>query len=401
VRLHSRIFSSFSLKSTLWGILIALAIGAFIFTGFGSLRFESLWGMSDTTAAQVGQQVVTTSELAHAWGPGQRGSALEVQARQQQLLDSLINQKILVDVAVQSGFLVSEDEIVEFLRKVPSFQDPQSHTFSYALFQNFLAAQQINQQEFYKDIKNQLLVHKLQGIFALPLPLPPDQLKKLYDLSRTVFHLEYMSLEPTTALIEAKAQEKAKAFLQDPKNQSILDQRYEARKNSFTTPESFDAHTLLISYEGAQHSLSKRTKEEALQLAKQLRSKLTKKSQDWAYFSQQWNDDVGAKSQGGVRTAITEQSVDKESWQTLQQITTKTPLSDVIETPFGYRIWHKIAYHPAQTQAKEEVKKLLALEWAQEEIKGQIAQKIIQDVQEVFHKKRELNPILQEYGLVW
>ncbi len=364
MRLNTKIFSSVSTKSFVFGFVILMACAAFVFTGFGSLNPGNLFGLDPNTAAQVGSEkidmqqfsAVISSQLSAETPPEQR------RALAQQVIQQMIQEKVLAEQAKKIGWLVSDSEMTVLIKSVQQFQNPQTKQFDIQLFKNYVASQSMSELSFYAFLKQQLEIQKMRNLIYLPSPLPSKLTEEQNKINNTEFNLQYAIVSIPDAILKAKISEQAKKYADDKTNEANLNELYQNSKNQFQQKAQVKAQSILISYKTAQRAQGdalKRTQNEAKSLIKQIENKL-KSGSDFSSLASVTNDDLASKNNKGNIGFVDETNIDSTSAKAVLALTPQSPLSAIIETPFGYRIFKFIEGKPAVSKKFNDIKLQLA-----------------------------------------
>jgi peptidyl-prolyl cis-trans isomerase D len=407
VRLNTKIFSSVSTKSFVFGFVILMACAAFVFTGFGSLNPGNLFGLDPNTAAQVGSEkidmqqfsAVISSQLSADTPPEQR------RALAQQVIQQMIQEKVLAEQAKKIGWLASDSEMTVLIKSVPQFQNPQTKQFDIQLFKNYVASQQMSELSFYAFLKQQLEIQKMRNLLYLPSPFPSKLAETQNKINNTEFNLQYAIISIPDATLKTKISEQAKKYAEDKANQSNLNELFQNSKNQFQQKAQVKAQSILISYKTAQRAQGealKRTQDDAKNLVNQIESKL-KSGSDFSTLASETNDDLSAKNNKGNIGFVDETNIDPKSAQAVLALTSQNPLSGIIETPFGYRIFKFVEGKPAISKTFDDVKLQLAEQLLGNQVKQKFDTDLQKDINDAITAKNisKLNTILSENKISW
>jgi len=194
MHINTRMFSSLNARSLVFGIVIVAAVLAFVFTGFGSLKFSNLSSLDPNTAAKVGGEKIDMQQFASAMmtQSSTNFNTEQKNALAHRVLSQLVMQQILVQQSNAIGWVPSEDEIAAFIRAVPAFQNNDTKQFDIKLFKNYVADQQISELSFYAYLQQQLALQKIQNLLILPAVPSTKILDVQNQINNTEFHLQYM-----------------------------------------------------------------------------------------------------------------------------------------------------------------------------------------------------------------
>lgn len=407
MRLNTRIFSSVSTKSFIFGFVILMACAAFVFTGFGSLNPGNLFGLDPNTAAQVGSEkidmqqfsAIISSQLSAETPPEQRKAVVH------QVIQQMIQEKVLAEQAKKIGWIASDSEMTVLIKSVPQFQNPQTKQFELQLFKNYIASQQMSELSFYAFLKQQLEIQKMRNLLYLPSPLPNKLAETQNKINNTEFNLQYVIVSIPDSTLKAKISEQAKKYADDKTNQSNLNALFQNSKNQFQQKAQIKVQSILISYKTAQRAQGdalNRTQDDAKNLVNQIKNKL-KSGADFSTLASETNDDLAAKNNKGNIGYVDETNIDPKSAQAVLTLNVQNPLSSVIETPFGYRIFKFVEGKPAVSKTFNDVKVQLAEQLLSNQIKQKFDTELQKDIHEAITAKNisKLNAILSENKISW
>ena len=407
MRLGTRIFSSVNAKSIIFGAVIIFACVAFIFTGFGSLHIANLGSVPPNTAATVGSVSIEMNELSNVMmeqgltnlsGPEKKMAVAEI-------LGQLIQQKILANESLKMGWEVTEEEVGFAIRSIPLFQDPTTHQFSFAFFKRYLANQQMSEIEFYNYLKTQLSLQQMESLIYFPVVIPPAAVKMQYEMAHTEFNLRYAIINLPENIIADKIKKASEIYAKDFGHAAELQDLYAKEKDRFNQKAQTRVRSILISYQGASRAQGeslKRTKNDALKIMQDIQNKL-KKGAPFEKLAVEFNDDDKAKQKQGDLGFVDETNIDTVSLHSISLLNTKNILSDIIDTPFGYRLFQYVDNKPAIEKTYQDVVVDLAKEAIgnkvkeQEEVifQNQLAQSLATQNITI------INKLLADNGLSW
>ncbi|WP_158999510.1 peptidylprolyl isomerase [Pigmentibacter ruber] len=407
MRLNTKIFSSVSTKSFVLGFIIITAVVAFVFTGFGRLNPTGLFGLDPNTAAQVGSEkiemqqfaAIISSQLNQDTPPEQR----KMLARQ--LIQRMIQEKVLAEEAKNLGWNVSDVEMATLIRSIPQFQNPKTQQFDMQAFKNYIASQQMSELSFYSFLKQQLEIQKFNNLLYLPTPISTNIAEIQNKINSTEFKLQYALITLPDAILKQKVLEESQKYVNDKNNLNNLTQLYNNSKNQFSQKAQVKALTILISHKDAQRAQGealKRTPTEAKKLIEEIQAQLAKGA-DFAKLAKDKNDDVNAKNNGGNIGFIDESNMDPKSVSAALSLTAQKPLSTIVETPFGFRIFKFVEGKPAITKSFDDVKLQLAEQLIGSDIRQKLEANLLKEVNETLSAKNiaKLNTILTENKITW
>lgn len=407
MRVGTKMFSSVNVKSVAFGSVIVFACIAFIFTGFGSLRIGTLGSMSPNIAAKVDSLSIEMQEFINMLNRQQQSQpAIQDQKfLAMEVLKHMVEKKILANESLKIGFNVSDNEIASAIKTISAFQDPQTNQFSLELFKTYLKSQHIQEIDFYNYVRNELDVTNMESLLALPAVVTDAMVNFQYEMDNTEFNLEYAIVNLPEHAYQKKLQEVAEKYANDLVNLKPLQDLYVQQKDKFDKNAQTQVRTILISFKTAERAQGQgleRTKEEARALAESIQLKI-KQGAKFSTLASQYNDDSVAKNKKGDIGFVDESTIDPISFQEIKKLNPQNLYSSVIETPFGFRLFEYLDFHPAIKKEFEDVKVQLAKDLVLNEVKAQAEREFQNQLMAALVSKNitQINTLLVENNLTW
>ncbi|MDB6096599.1 MAG: parvulin peptidyl-prolyl isomerase [Francisellaceae bacterium] len=332
--------------------------------------------------------------------------------------DILVQKAVLVAGALKKGFRVSEEEIAEFIKTMPYFQE--EGQFSKEKYHQVLAQHAIKESNFVKDLQQSLLITQfLQGLtlsnFYTSFEL--NQMAEIFDQKRD-FDVINISLERFKKEIQPKTHELEnyytanKSQFMSPELVNLqyiklslkqimdnievspqeLQDYYKENIANFTLPEKINARHILISFSAAEDEAKAKTKIESL-------IEKLKNGEDFKALVKEYSDDKGSNTKEGELGWFEKGDMVPEFEEAAFKLSTPNEISPVVKTQYGFHLIQLIDKKPETTQAFELVKKLI-----EEQIKRQKAEPILtQQYEELntlaYENHSNLNVISEKMGL--
>jgi peptidyl-prolyl cis-trans isomerase D len=181
-----------------WGLLLAIA-ATFVFWG-GSSSFDSA-GAATTDAAVVDGEKIPATEALKAWNDTQQrwgqqfGTEIPDAQRariQENILDSLVLEKLLDTRLANLKYGVSDAKVVDEIHRIPSFQN--EGVYDPTLAKELLAQNRITTGEFERSIRANLLRNQLQQGIGNSNFLTPAESRRLGNLENEEREVQYVEL---------------------------------------------------------------------------------------------------------------------------------------------------------------------------------------------------------------
>ncbi|AYR19602.1 SurA N-terminal domain-containing protein [Alcaligenes faecalis] len=387
-------------------VLLVLILPSFILIGVSGY---SSYVSGDSDIVKVGDSAITSQEFDRArrmqLDDMQRNNpsgfdlaqADSLESRRA-LLESLIDQRVQIEVATADRFNVSDIALRDHIATMPEFQE--NGVFSPTLYSQVLASAGIDARDFEQSQRGQLALQRVLGPVAASTSMLPSVMNKLEialteergvrtrrfltrDFEPQVqisdadlqawYDANKQSLElPQQVKVEYLLLNEAAAFkdLPTPTDEQ-LKQYYEQNKARYVQPGRVNiSHILLNVPAGASDS----EREAAQTKARELAEKAQANKDDFADLARANSQDEGSAREGGELGWIS-----KGSWPSVLENAVfalkKGDVSGVIEGPNGFHIFKINEVQPEQGESFEQARSKV-----QEEVRKQLASERFADM---------------------
>lgn len=338
-------------------------------------------GVDGNTAAQVGSQVISLVELQRVVDNLNQQTGNEQGRREANIqsgLNQLIQERVILEEAVRIGWAASDKEVGQWVRRRPEFQNEETKKFEHAKYKKFMKSGYVSELDFLKQGRDSVALEKMASLMFLPEVTPTSILTDRAIRDATEFNLEFALVVPSSSVLDEKLAAEAKAYADDTANEARLKEAWEASKSEFVRPAQVRALSILIAHKDAQRAegeAKNRTREEALALITTIKEKI-KAGESFANIAGSSNDDANAKLAKGDIGWIDSTNIDPATSGAAFQLSNEKRDSDIIETPFGYRLlrWQETRERIEKTY--EDVKIELAERAVSERVKNTLASEI-------------------------
>lgn len=199
-----------------WLVILLLGVGvlAFVMVGVGPQGGQN----QVVTIAEVNGHPITYSELERHYYrmlqtyrqlSGGRLSPADIEALnlRGQLLDELINQRLLLQRARELGLRVSDEELVDGIARNPAFQS--AGRFDRDVYEQTLLRQGLTPGEFEAQQREALVIRKLQDLIQHSIPVTASEIEERYRSDNEEIALDFVRLKTDDFLegIEIKDEE--------------------------------------------------------------------------------------------------------------------------------------------------------------------------------------------------
>ena len=327
-----------------------------------------------------------------------------------QLLGSLINQMAVVIGLQNSGFIITDEYLVNVVKNDANFQD--NGKFSVAKYANFLQKISLTELEYQQYLRKYFLIDQLRSGLLLSsfVPLPEvDNFIAKWNQSRNfgfviVPFKRFIQAEVTEQAIEEHYNKNKKSYV-TPSTVSIayldvtahtlvnkvkinrdeLYKYYQEHTEYYTLPSLVNIRHILIA---APTASMKEKNNAARSQAEDLLARL-KLGQDFTKLAKEYSHDQNSASDGGNLGWIGKGEVDADFEQAAFNLAISGDLSDLVQSKFGYHIIQLIDKRESKTSNFEQV-----MDQVTKHYKEEIAQAKLQDLYEELS-----NPIIANEDL--
>ena len=425
----------------IFGILII----PFAFVGVNSYFRSS----TDNNVAKVNDVEITTNDFSQGFQNYRRrmqslmGENFDPEHFDQpivrrQFLDSLIDQKLIEQASEQSGLTVDNDHLAAAIREIPAFQV--DGVFNADVYQSRLQAQGTSAQEFESRMRSQLLLGQFPDAITSSAIATDSELAQFVafeDQQRSFKALVVNAnadSSPEKAGETADGKPVAEAKLAEPEAEAIqawydshpqlfrsqeqvtieyieldaskLDEdvtpdddqlraRFEEQKSRFVTPETrLASHILIEVAPGADAATVETARQTAADLAKRARD-----GEDFAALAKEYSKDAGSASMGGDLGWIEPGFMVKAFEDGLYAMTKDAPISDPVQTSFGWHVIQLRDIRPPEGMTFEEARETLLAEFLKETQERKYLELADRLVDLIYEDPTTLNSAAEELGL--
>lgn len=354
----------------------------------------ALWGINqyfdggkEAPAARVNDADISQQRLQQAFsqqqqrlremlGANYRPEMFPEEKMRQQVLDGLIEQELLVQIARNSGMQIGDPLLAATIHNIPGFQV--GAQFSQEAYDRTLRARGMSPAGFEADVRRDMLTqqfyagivrsdfatplerHEMQrlqgqqrdiGFLVLPVAdfmaqaeVSDDEVQKYYETQSALF---MQPEQVSVAYIELSA---AKIAASIAVGEEELRARYEAQKSNYSAPEERHARHILIRIEtGAAAEAEAAARAEIEKLLAELRG-----GADFAELARKHSQDPGSAAAGGDLGFFGRGVMDKAFEETTFALKAGE-LSEPVRSVFGYHLIKLEEIRGGETKPFDEV----------------------------------------------
>lgn len=332
--------------------LFLIIIASFLFTGFDGVGLSSSREVAnvDGTAITTREYQTALSRQIDFFNQMMGGNLTQQQIEQmgikKTVLDTLIQQKLMLNAADKIGFAISQNEIKSEIKNLPYFQN--NGQFDVSLYRNMLQSNGYVPARFEELIADDIKQQKLEGLFT-NLLVSENAIKDIVKFKNSAISVQGIriprqALSPLISVSETEIRE----FAAKEENQPQLESLYAEDFAKYNKPEEVKARHILIRGDG----------QDALEKAQKIKSSLTRAN--FIRVANKETEDESGKDNGGDLGWFAKGRMVPEFEEEAFKLK-KGQISDPVKTSFGYHIIlvedKKAAQVTTIDQAKNELAK--------------------------------------------
>lgn len=311
----------------LWLVIFVFIL--FVFVDFGGTVGRG-GALPPEAAATVGDMEISYREFERSYRQAENayrqayGAEFTSEVASQlglplQVLNQLVNERILLAEAERMGLTVTDEEVRQAIVELPELQRDGKFIGREA-YQDLLAANRLSADQFHAALRDQLLTQKVRTVLAETLFVPPADVEQAYREAAERATIRYAAVPTSRFAAEAgpDAAEVASYFAAHREQFRLPERRivryllagtaevagtltidpadvrraYDEDPASTTRPEQVRARHILLRTSAERDAAAARA------LASELMARL-EVGEDFATLARQYSDDPGSKERGG------------------------------------------------------------------------------------------------------
>ena len=309
------------------------------------------------------------------------------------VLNSLVQQKLMVNLADELKLDVSQEQIKEEIKTAPFFQT--NNKFDVNKYKGLLAANGFTPQKYEETEKERLSLIELTKVFDSIL-LSKKSVKEEQEFQNSMATVYAVSFdkESMTKYLPV-SDEEVKAFASDPKNESVLKSVYDTMSGEFNKKESVTANHILLKINGDEKATLKK--------AQDLRKKLS--PSNFINMAKKHTDEEAGKSTGGDLGTFEKGRMVPE-FEKVAFSQKVGSISQPVKTQFGYHLIYVTKKTPAVNKTLEQVKDQVALKHLRKTKRDELAEfnkKLKIELKNLLVQKnfKKLEELSKKYGFTF
>ena len=420
-----------SIRDRLHGI-IAVFIFAILIIPFAFVGVSSYFTSGSVNAvAVVNDQEITANEFNQSFqnyrrrlqaqlGPSYDADLFDQAIVRREFLDQMINQELLVQVANEAGLTVTNERLSAEIRNSAAFEV--DGEFNADIYQQRLAAQGMTVPQFEQEMRSSLILDQFpnaignsaiatrweledyarladqqRAFSALIVPATVDEESEIAEEDIVAWYEENQSdyLSEEQVVIEYLELDAAEIGGAVEVSEEALRARFEEQQARFITPEARLASHILIEVDPEAPEVEIET---ARKLAEEL-SERAKAGEDFAALASEFSQDAGSASSGGDLGWVEPGYMVKSFEDGLYELTEENPLSEPVQTRFGWHVIQLREIRPSEGMSFTEARDILLEEYQAEEDERRFLEQADRMIDIIYEDPTTLSAAAEELGL--
>ncbi len=408
-----------NIRDNAQGVIAKIIIG-FICLTFAMFGVDALFGISGggKTVAEVNgveideREVLTAMDLRRRQIYAQMGdqidpSMIDEKVLRAQVTESLVNRKLLLQLADEYKLAFSDDQINNLIVNTPEFQV--DGRFDPAVFENIVRTQGFGPRQFTSFVREEMLIQHLQSGFLNSAFITSAELDRVVRLEKQTRDIAWLTLpaEKFGSEIEISEERIASRYnagrdrFRTPEavrveyvelNRDVLAEQvqvseeevrasFEQQLDAVKQAEERDAQHILISTEEV------RSEEEALALAQDIRARI-EQGLSFEDAAREFSEDAGTAEDGG-RLGYIPRGMFSEKFEVPLFSLEVGKVSEPVRTGYGYHLMRVNAVRMEESPEYAELRERIAAELRRSRADQLYAEKV-QELAEISYESGDL-----------
>jgi len=311
-----------------------------------------------------------------------------------QVLNGMIERKMLLEAAHRTGVRVSDEELAEKIQGMAPFQK-NGQFVGAAEYASVLASYGMTVDQFERGYREDMMMDKYAALVGASLVIPEDRLKSQWEAQNEKAKIEYVlipsgKLAPAASGAPSDAELKSffdqnRELFRQPERRKLkyliveeaklrekmkpspadIQAYYDAHADEFPSPERVHAaHVLIKAGKDATPAQDAAAKKKAEDVAARAR-----KGEDFALLARTYSEDAGSKAQGGDLPPFARGAMVKP-FEEAAFAMAPGEIRGPVKSDFGYHVIKMIAKLPAGKQSVADATPRIVAALSRDQIKN-------------------------------
>ncbi len=316
---------------------------------------------------------------------------LDSKKLKQNILNDLINQVAIIKGLERNGFLVTDEQLINFLKEDPKFQN--KGIFVKQKYLNFLKTVKISDQNYQNFLRQNLLLNQFRNSILFSNVVTMDDVNNFLYKWFQVRDFGYLII-PRSKFIKTVNKEEINNYYQANKTSLLFPERikiayidvsanklkkqividknklynyYKEHPEYYTLPELVNVRHILIPSMSSNDNDDVKQQEQAINILSKLKS-----GDNFQELAKKYSKDPGSASKGGDLGWIGKGEIDDNFDAVAFALNKAGDLSEVIKSKFGYHIIQLLEKRPATVTEFAQVIEKVTQHYKEEEIQPKL-----------------------------
>jgi len=341
--------------------LFVVIVVSFVFWGVGGQ------GPTSSVVAIVDGKRITDTEFQKEmrfYTGGRTVSDEEYASLSQQVLQGIIERKLLLNEADRLGLEVSDDEVMRQIYKIEAFQK-EDGSFSLEMYERYLKLSGTDDVKFREGLYESLLAQKVVSLAEAGAQVDPTELRQSYIEENTKLELTWIKVTDAAFMSDvAITDDEVEVF--SAANPTRIENTYNAQfERRFNEPRKATLHTILLRSD-IEGVAPEAVKERMDGIVAEIEG-----GAEFALMAKRYSEDLTA-TEGGLLGTQAEDQLDP-AVATAVFAVKAGELTGMVETARGYQVFWVEEIIDAKVTTLEEATPLLAKEILQGDAAPELA----------------------------
>jgi peptidyl-prolyl cis-trans isomerase D len=345
-----------------WVMIFLFAIITIVFAiNFGP--WAGQMGGELPFAATVNGRVISTAQFQNAYAnrfnfmksfrPGYTAEQAKQDNLKTSVLDQLIGQELLAQVADSHGIVISDDEVVSIIKERYFGPDRPFDREEYKRLVNGIY--QTTEARFEEQIRRQLMAEKMETLLSDNEHVSVQEIRESFDARYNRADLQFLRIDPLHFKGEdpKPTEDEKKKWAEE--NGDAVKGHYEKHANRYRQSKQVKARHILAKVTADAPEADKKAAREKVEAAKK---RITEGGEDFAAVAKEVSEDGSAAKGGdlgffGVGAMV-------KPFEDAAFALEKDQLSEIVESRFGYHLIKVEDIKPPSVRELDEVKTEIA-----------------------------------------
>jgi peptidyl-prolyl cis-trans isomerase D len=359
-------------------VILALIVVVFMFWGVGSFRNRQATVVASVDGIPIMHAEYNRAyndlldQLRRQFGDSLNDEAIKMMGVRKQALDRIINRHVMLAEAKRLGFRVSDEELIETIQGIPSFQ--RDGAFDQEGYLQVVNQLRLTPEAFEQDYRDSMLIESLRSFVTDKVKVSENEVVEWYNWQNAEVSIEYLlvdpatykDIEPTPEALDAYYKEQQDNYKTEPKikvryvrfdakdykdradiSEDEVRDYYDTHTEEFGTPKTVEARHIIIKVDSDADDVAvENARSRLLEILEKARE-----GQDFATLAKTYSEGP-SKTQGGLLGAFKKEDMVAPFSEKAFSMEAGD-ISEPVRTRFGWHLIKVEKVNPANTQAFE------------------------------------------------